>query len=448
VADHADRTLVELELAAELDPRAAPPQEPTSAREDTADRDRKLLRAVYTELPLPVFLLERDGVVRRANRAACGLLDVAAAYPTGKPFPLFLDLPGRAPFRAQLSAAVRAGAVRLCPTPVLRRGRPVTTVLRLAPIRLPGEPEPLVTVVALPRGETAAPPAPPTAAPDPVGAARRLDLMAAMSRLLLGSGPAAEEETTLGRAAGLLAAELADWVVVDLATSPAAAPGLARHLVVGPDRLLAERVRSVPPGRRALPGRAATTRRSVLAPAARPVELGRLPDGEPVGAALGVGSALSVPLLVPDGPLTAGPVADQLAATAPAVGGGMLGVVTLARRDGRRAFELADVGLLEHLGEHLALALRAARSGPARDTRLRTLTEDADPAGADEQADDDQHDAEQQRAADDVDDAGDHEHDGDDPQDEIHADPLPERLTVQTGQSVTGCDAPLSTAGR
>jgi hypothetical protein len=72
----------------------------------------------------------------------------------------------------------------------------------------------------------------------------------------------------------------------------------------------------------------------------------------------------------------------------------MLGVVTLARRNGRRAFELADVGLLEHLGEHLALALSAARWGPARDTKLKTLTENADPAGADKQADDDQHDAE------------------------------------------------------
>ena len=363
MADHADRALVELEPAAEPRSRAAPRQEPTSAREDTADRDRKLLRAVFTELPMPVFLLEPDGVVRRANRAACGLLDVAAAYPTGKPFPLFLDLPGRAPFRAQLSGAVRGGAVRLCPTQVLRRGKPVTTVLRLAPIRLPGEPEPLVAVVALPGGETAAPPAPPTAAPDPVGAARRLDLMAAMSRLLLGGGSAAEEETTLGRAADLLVAELADWVVVDLA-APAAAPELARHLVVGPDRVLAERVRSVSPGRRDLPGRAAATRRSVLAPADRPVELGRLPDGEPVGAALGVGAALSVPLLLTDGPDAGALAGDGHATAGPAVGDDLLGVVTLVRGSGRRGFELADVGLLEHLGGHLALALRPRQLGP------------------------------------------------------------------------------------
>ena len=51
----------------------------TRLDDPAAERERRLLRAMVGELPVPVFLLERDGIVRRANRAACELVETPAA---------------------------------------------------------------------------------------------------------------------------------------------------------------------------------------------------------------------------------------------------------------------------------------------------------------------------------------------------------------------------------
>jgi phosphoserine phosphatase RsbU/P len=323
------------------------------ADRDGVDRERKLMRAVFTDLPVPVFLLERDGVVRRTNRAACALVGVAAAYPTGKPFAVFLDLPARAAFRAKLAAAVRGGSARSCPVRLLAQGRSREVLLRLAPVTLPGEPDGLIAAVALPVGEQM-PPAPPCPSrAEPVEATRRGDVLAAMTRLLL-DDESFSEPGTLRRAAALLAGEFAEWVLVDVVADGRPGPDvLARQLVVGPDEVLAEAVRGLPPGPGELPDRVVATRRPVLeAHLDRPGELGRFPGaGGPVATALGASSAVGVPLLLTDRP-----------AGAPAAAERVLGVVTLVRTGARPAFDLRDLGLLQQLCEHLALALRADRS--------------------------------------------------------------------------------------
>jgi hypothetical protein len=51
--------------------------------------------------------------------------------------------------------------------------------------------------------------------------------------------------------------------------------------------------------------------------------------------------------------------------------------------------------------------------------------EDADTAGTDEQAYDDQHDSPNQLAAKDRDNSGEDEYDGNDPEDEVHAHAIP-----------------------
>ncbi|HEX6754517.1 MAG TPA: PAS domain-containing protein, partial [Mycobacteriales bacterium] len=329
-----------------------------------AERERKLLRAMIGELPVAVFLLERDGIVRRANRAACELVDVPAAYPVGKPFSVFVSPRDRGALRYAVSTAAAGVTGSPVRAELLARGRDQEAALWMAPLRMQGEIETLVALVALPAG----PGAPvagrlvpgdgaPTAAadrapvhPDPAGTrgAHRLDVMATMTRLLL--EPCADGTERMRRAAELLLRErLADWVVLDLADEPGGA--LARRLVAGPGAELAERIRAAgPPGPRTLPGRVAVTGRpELIARPEHPADLGRLPGQGSIGAALGATSLLAVPLLTRRGE--------------PA-----LGTVTLVRT-GHPEYELGELGLLQQLAEHLALALGADRA--AGGTRKR-----------------------------------------------------------------------------
>src|SRR5712692_1782112 len=68
--------------------------------------------AVFLEAPVPLFLLERDGTVLRANRRAGRLLGFPPGYATGKPFTALVDLPARAAVHAHLAASRRTGEAR------------------------------------------------------------------------------------------------------------------------------------------------------------------------------------------------------------------------------------------------------------------------------------------------------------------------------------------------
>ena len=112
-----DAVFLELELAREElagHARGGDRAEPGAMHRhsDAVDRDRTLLRAVFGELPVPVFVLDDGGFIRRANGAAAELLGTSTAYMAGKPFPVFVDLAARAALRSQLSAVLRgAGPV-------------------------------------------------------------------------------------------------------------------------------------------------------------------------------------------------------------------------------------------------------------------------------------------------------------------------------------------------
>ena len=69
--------------------------------------ERGLLRAVFQNAPAPLFLLEPDGTIRRANGMAGGLIGVSPGYATGRPLTAFVDLPSRAAVASQLAAAAR-----------------------------------------------------------------------------------------------------------------------------------------------------------------------------------------------------------------------------------------------------------------------------------------------------------------------------------------------------
>ena len=78
-----------------------------------ADAERRLLRAVFRVVRAPIFLLERDGAVRRVDgRAAATVLGVRPAGHR-KPFTAFAAPQDRRAVRTQLTAILRTGRSRL-----------------------------------------------------------------------------------------------------------------------------------------------------------------------------------------------------------------------------------------------------------------------------------------------------------------------------------------------
>ena len=74
--------------------------------------ERRLLHAVFTGTPVPLFILDSDGIVLRANVAACDLLGVGSGYVTGKSLASLIVPRARAALRSQLAAAARTGTTR------------------------------------------------------------------------------------------------------------------------------------------------------------------------------------------------------------------------------------------------------------------------------------------------------------------------------------------------
>ena len=339
---------------------------------------------MFASAPVPMFLLDRDGTVRRANVRAGELLGSGTGYATGKAMTVFVDLPSRAAVHSQLAAVVRTGKGRRVACSLLGRDAVISAVLLLdvidrgaepglimaAAIQVPGRPAapPADGGSAVPAGARAAQkpgqsatPAPPPAsittpaAGDTVSPApaddsealraveaitHRLDLVTAATRLLL-ENATFSESVTLQRCARLLAGELAAWVIVDVERRQR----LRRQVVMGPAGADAEHIARVVGGVDPQPGSAPrqvhdTGSSMLLAHAGDLGILGTSPDGVPLLMQLGATSLLSVPLT--DGEHS-------------------YGVLTLARRADERHFEIADLGLVEELGEQLALAIRVDR---------------------------------------------------------------------------------------
>jgi serine phosphatase RsbU (regulator of sigma subunit) len=348
---------------------------------DSTDAERRLLRAMFASAPVAMFLLDRDGTVRRANARAGELLGGGTGYATGKAMTAFVDLPSRAAVHSQLAAVVRTGKGRRVSCSLLGRDSVISAVLLLDVIDRGAEPG-LVMAAALPvpsRPAASAPasadsagaaapagaratqkagpaPAPPIPAPTEAATSpapdggeairtveaitHRLDLVTAATRLLL-ENATFSESVTLQRCARLLAGELAAWVIVDVERRQR----LRRQVVMGPSGPDAEHIARVVGGVDPQPGSAPRqvhdTGSSMLLAHAGDVDiLGTGPDGVPLLMQLGATSLLSVPLT--DGEHS-------------------YGVLTLARRADERHFEIADLGLVEELGEQLALAIRVDR---------------------------------------------------------------------------------------
>jgi serine phosphatase RsbU (regulator of sigma subunit)/PAS domain-containing protein len=352
-----DAALTELDAAIEAlgaaaQAAAAADRSPAEALPESVRAERRLLHAVFQQAPVPLFLLEQDGTIRRANNEAAALLGSPTGYATGKPLTAFVDLPFRATVQTQLAAVGRTGRQRTAGCRLLTGDGPVDVTLTAAAADLPGDPSVRIvtaTRTAVPAG-AAEPrrddkPAKRPAAKakgDPAIAAmtRRLDAVTAVTRVLLDNSTFSEA-VTLQRCARLLAGEIADWVVIDMDRGGR----LLRQFAAGPRAVQADQlarvVRGVDPDQESLPALVHSAGKSVLlAHPDDPAALGHGPDGTPLGMLLGATSLICVP--ISDG--TTG-----------------YGTLTLTRLAGKGPFGVADLGLAEELGRHLAIAIRVDR---------------------------------------------------------------------------------------
>ena len=107
---------------------------------DSTDAERRLLRAMFASAPVAMFLLDRDGTVRRANVRAGELLGSGTGYATGKALTAFVDLPSRAAVHSQLAAVLRTGKGRRVACSLLGRDAVISAVLLLDVIERGAEP--------------------------------------------------------------------------------------------------------------------------------------------------------------------------------------------------------------------------------------------------------------------------------------------------------------------
>jgi len=318
--------------------------------------ERRLLHAAFQRTPAALFLLEQDSTIRRANDRAAALLGFPAGYATGKPLTSFVDLPFRAALATQLAAVARTGADRRANCRMLTSTGPLDATLTAAAVELPGDP-PLFMVTVAPAGAdpavaadgaaadgvaTSAAPAVIEDTTDPAITAmtKRLDMVTSVTRLLLDNSTFSEA-VTLQRCARLLAGELADWVIIDIDRGGQLRRQFAAGSRDGQADKLVRAVRSVDPDPESAPWQVLSTGKSVLlAHPDDPSVLGTGPGGTPLLMTLGATSLICVP--ISDG--TTG-----------------YGALTLARQAAKGPFSVADLGLAEDLGQHLANAIRVDR---------------------------------------------------------------------------------------
>jgi serine phosphatase RsbU (regulator of sigma subunit) len=161
-----------------------------------------------------------------------------------------------------------------------------------------------------------------------------------VTRLLLDNSTFSEA-VTLQRCARLLAGELADWVIIDIDRGGQLRRQFAAGSRDGQADKLVRAVRSVDPDPESVPWQVHSTGKSVLlAHPDEPSVLGTGPGGTPLLMTLGATSLICVP------------ISD---------GSTGYGALTLARQAANGPFSVADLGLAEDLGQHLANAIRVDR---------------------------------------------------------------------------------------
>jgi len=373
-----DAAFTELEGAIGLlaGPSAGSGQVGGGRSQDTDGAERRLLRAAFSEVPVPLFLLARDGTVVRVNKSAAELLGSKPGYATGRGFTAFVALQSRAAVETKLSAVARSGKVARVRCGLLGSAGAALRVLTIGLVSVSGDTDRLVVAVtdlvgdtvetggtddlagaaatqasgSSRRGADTAAPADGHLAGAVEAITQRMDLVTAVTRLLL-ENENFSESMTLQRCARLLAGELAAWVIVDLDRRGR----LSRQFVTGPEGPglagIRDSAAALNPAPGSLPQQVHESGQAVLIAHAEDAGiLGPGPGDIPLLMLLGSTSVLSVPIT--DGEKR-------------------YGVLTLAKRGGEGHFDNADLCLVSELGEQLALAIRV-------DHLFRRRTEVAD----------------------------------------------------------------------
>ncbi|MGH3302836.1 MAG: SpoIIE family protein phosphatase [Streptosporangiaceae bacterium] len=314
--------------------------------------DRKLLHAVFTATPMPLYVVDRDGTVLRANAAAGELLGAGTGYATGRPLAALVAPAARAVLRSKLAAAMRTGEGGQVSCGVLGSAGVVPSELLIQPLTVRGEADRLLVAVAL---EAARPSRADRRRTDRrrtadtadeeitevAASVRRLDLLADAARLLL-EATTVSESVLLQRSARLLAGALATWAIVDLRRRGE----LRRHYVAGPDDPesagLAQVAAAAHPAAGSVPDQVARSGQALLLSHVDDgLALGAAPDGLPLMTLLDAASLVSVPM-------TDGSTGH--------------GVLTLIRRADDGQFGIADAALAEEVGALLGRAISARRT--------------------------------------------------------------------------------------
>jgi serine phosphatase RsbU (regulator of sigma subunit)/PAS domain-containing protein len=337
--------------------------------------DRRLLHAIFTATPVPLYVVDHDGTVLRANIAASELLGVGPGYATGKSLAALVDPAVRAALRSQLAAAARTGTGTRLGCGMLADTGLVRCQLEIRPLTVRGDADRLLVAVtpdeAFQRPNVSAAD---VASADPAGAAdadaadadaitavQRLDLLATAARQLLESSTVSES-VLLQRAARMLSGALATWAIVDVRRRGQ----LRRHYVAGPDdpdsARLAQLAAAADPGLGTVPDQVFESGQTLVLTHVDDdralgqsehgqSEHGQSEHGQPLLAVLGGASLLAVPMTD---------------------GSRRFGVLTLIRRADEGQFSMADAALAEEIGALLGLAIAARRV-----LRQRTETADA-----------------------------------------------------------------------
>lgn len=326
--------------------------------------DRRLLHAIFTGTPVPLYVVDHDATVLRANAAACELLGVGPGYATGKSLAALVDPSVRAALRSQLAAAARTGIGTRLGCGMLADTGLVRCQLEIRPLSVRGDADRLLVAVTpnqFPQRRDASGPDADPASTDPAGAAaaddaaisavQRLDLLAAAARQLLESSTVSES-VLLQRSARMLSGALATWAIVDVRRRGQ----LRRHYVAGPDdpgsASLAQLAAAADPGPGTVPDQVFESGQTlILTHVDDDRALGQAEHGPTLLAMLGGASLLAVPMTD---------------------GSRRFGVLTLIRRGDDGQFSMADAALAEEIGALLGLAIAARRV-----LRQRTETADA-----------------------------------------------------------------------
>jgi len=351
-----EAAFTELEAAIDLLRSAAPGDRDEPSRAPSDNAERGLLRAAFQDAPVPLFLIARDGTVQRVNRAAGDMIGARPGYATGRPFTAFVALPSRAAVNSQLTAVGRTGKPRQVRCSLVAGDGLVPCELAIGRVGVKGNPDESDPLLVAVRDAAAAPAQEATARPrSELGAVqaitRRLDLVTAVARLLL-ENEGYSESRMLQRCARLIARELTAWVIVDMDRGHR----VRRQYVTGPDdpRLteLTSALAAVDPPPGSVPTAVHESGHPALVAHAEAAALGEDLDGEQLLTRLDATSLLSVPLT--DGETR-------------------YGVLTLARRASDGHFKLADLALVQELGEQMGLAIRVDRMFRRRDDTADAL---------------------------------------------------------------------------